>query len=557
MSGQFAALSIAPMLFLAQLPFQGGTQPDKNQQLAMYSKPAVVRVIAGCQGTYIYKDTSYAFISGGIGTGYFIDPNGFVVTNAHVVNFAEGGKDACEDRLFDNLIEKLTGEKDAKNVSQERKDDIRSNSRLEAPVVYRNHVILSDGKQLPFDFKERGFTTIDEAEQNFGKDVAVIKIEVTDAPILKLGDSTTVQIQDSVMVLGYPGAADNFSALSSESLLQATVLNGSVTNTNKILQNGARVLQINVPVSPGSSGSPILNQNGEVIGMITFRGEGRDEETNFPYAVPSSKILEYAPKSGAVNEEGPGGLLYREGLDLFWKGDFEGAKKKFEAVQKLFPQHSEIPRLLKDTEQEIAQTFQNRSYLPLLAGVGVAIAGLLGAYFIVRRRPAPAVADGFGDTGISDRSIADPAPNSRQPMTLVSQQRQPSTAVTTQSYLELKNAQGNSRIFYLRSSSHRLGRDRVWADFKVPDEGWEVISKHHATLRKEQDGYRIYDGDGIQRSTNGVLINGVLIPLEGHLLKNGDELQIGHDPHNQVRVAYVAPGSDRAVLPSETNSKGA
>ncbi len=43
-----------------------------------------------------------------------------------------------------------------------------------------------------------------------GKDVAIVKIEVKNAPILKLGDSDRVQLQDHVTVIGYPGAADTF-----------------------------------------------------------------------------------------------------------------------------------------------------------------------------------------------------------------------------------------------------------------------------------------------------------------------------------------------------------
>lgn len=566
LTSYLAAIFTGPALVLAQIPLlQQNTQPDINQKLAMYSKPAIVRVVAGCSGTYSYKGSSYPYTSGVVGTGYFVDTNGYIVTNAHVVNWAGENAEACKERLFENLVEDITGKGDMKQVSQAEKDAIRQDSSLllepeGSKFRYRRDVILPTGEVFPFDIKERGFSEVDRKSGDVGKDVAVIKIEVTDAPVLQLGNSDEAKIQDPVVVLGYPGTADSFS-LSGRSFLEASVLNGNVANTRKTLQDSSPVLQLTVPVSSGSSGSPVLNQKGEVIGMITFGGSGRDEETNFPYAVPTSTILDFTRKSGAANDEGTTGPLYREGLDLFWQGDFEGAKKKFEAVNGLFSQHSEAGELIKQSEQEIAKRWTGKSYAPLLAGIGVAAAGLLGAYFIVRRR-SPALAGGFTGNEIDDDPSAVAPEQDRsasrserfQPMTVLSTSHQPATVIATQPLLELRNAQGQECKFYLQEASYRLGRDRAWADLKIPDEGWEVFSKRHAMLRKEGQSYRIYDGDGAGNfSTNGISIGGAHITPEGHLLKDGDRLKIGQDPHNQVDIVYYANRSSSSR--SEANSR--
>ena len=560
-----ALFSIAPILFFSQIPgISKNPQLEPNQQLTMYSKPAVVRILAGCFGTYDYEGRSYSFLSGGSGSGYFVDPNGYIVTNAHVVNLAEGGEKACRERLLDNLVKKLTGESDIANVSQLRKENIRQNSTLGDDFVFRNDVVLPNGDNFKFEVKERGLPVTEPDRKDIGKDVAVIKVEVTNAPVLKLGDSTTVQIQDPIVVLGYPGAADVISVLSSKSFLEASALDGKVANSNKTLQNGSPVLQLNVTVAPGSSGGPVLNQQGEVVGMITFGGSGWDEETGFPYAVPTSTILEFTRKSGAANEEGSTGPLYREGLDLYWNQDYEGAKTKFQAVKGLFQQHSEVDKLIQVSEQNIAERWRSKSYIPLLAGVAIALLGMLGAYFIVRRRSTPSFAGvGAGEHNFGDRpetagehqqNRSDQVEPPKNRTVMSPSPRGKDTVLSmTWAVLELKNSEGQPQRFELKNDQHRLGRDRQWADFRVPETGWDVLSKRHAILKRESNSYRIYDGDGVNSSTNGVLVNGTRVSPGGSLLNNGDQIQIGED-YNQVTGIYQSEDSKRKTPQPGSNS---
>jgi ABC transport system ATP-binding/permease protein len=77
----------------------------------------------------------------------------------------------------------------------------------------------------------------------------------------------------------------------------------------------------------------------------------------------------------------------------------------------------------------------------------------------------------------------------------------------------------------------------------LPDEGWEVVSRQHATLKREGSDYRIFDN----HSANKVLINGNPIPDEGYLLRDDDELKIGHDPKSVVSIAYSNPSHQRSL----------
>lgn len=117
-------------------------------------------------------------------------------------------------------------------------------------------------------------------------------------------------------------------------------------------------------------------------------------------------------------------------------------------------------------------------------------------------------------------------------------------SVQPQPYIKLENQAAQTCILYIQKERHQIGRDPNWSDIELPDMGWEVLSRHHAVLQQEEDSYRIYDGDGTKPSSNGIFVNEIRItPEQGYLLKNGDQLKIGNQPHNQVTLTYCNPSS--------------
>jgi ABC-type multidrug transport system ATPase subunit/pSer/pThr/pTyr-binding forkhead associated (FHA) protein len=121
----------------------------------------------------------------------------------------------------------------------------------------------------------------------------------------------------------------------------------------------------------------------------------------------------------------------------------------------------------------------------------------------------------------------------------------------TKPFLELKNQEEVLR-FYLERDRHRLGRDRAWSDFEIPEMGWEVLSRRQAVLQREGDDYRIYDGDGEHSSRNGIFLNYTrLNARQGHLLKHGAQLTIGQDAANQITLTYCNPSSSPILTPSK------
>ncbi|MGK7902718.1 MAG: ATP-binding cassette domain-containing protein [Hormoscilla sp.] len=120
-------------------------------------------------------------------------------------------------------------------------------------------------------------------------------------------------------------------------------------------------------------------------------------------------------------------------------------------------------------------------------------------------------------------------------------------------YLEL-NYQGQMLRLDLTKDEHILGRDAQQADLVV-DNGWRVVGRRQAVLRRSGSEYHIYDGDGKQPSTNGLFLDRTRItPSQGIILNNGMELRIGQDPQNQVRLTYVNPSSRQITAPIAQSS---
>jgi hypothetical protein len=190
-----------------------------------------------------------------------------------------------------------------------------------------------------------------------GKDVAVVKIEGKNYPTIMIGNSEKVQLQDSIWLFGYPGAADS-EILSPNSSTVVSITDGKISAVDKKSTQGAPVLQISAAATHGNSGGPVIDEKGNIIGLLTFRGDtvNGQEVQGFNFAVPSETIMEFVNQSGAKNEIGDVDKLYREGLELYWGGYYKDALAKFEQVQRLNSNHSEIKKLITDSEQNSAKS---------------------------------------------------------------------------------------------------------------------------------------------------------------------------------------------------------
>ena len=113
-------------------------------------------------------------------------------------------------------------------------------------------------------------------------DLAIVKVTGIDVPALPLGDSDVVQEIDKVYVVGNPKGLRN--------TISAGIISAIRSEGIPPLLR-CKVLQMDASVSPGSSGGPVLNDSGEVIGISVIGSTGDTQNLNFAVAVNHLKAL--------------------------------------------------------------------------------------------------------------------------------------------------------------------------------------------------------------------------------------------------------------------------
>jgi serine protease Do len=197
-----------------------------------------------------------------LGSGFIVDPKGYIITNYHVINGA------------DKIYVKLSTDPDTTDPGRA-------------------------ARVIGFD-KDT--------------DLAVIKIETSKPlPTIQLGNSDDVQVGDWVEAIGSPFA------------LAQTVTAGIISAKNRTIEPGAQgqfqhFLQTDAAINPGNSGGPLLDMNGNVIGVNTAIYTQSGDYQGIGFALPSNLVVSVynaliSPSHKVTR--GSIGIQFREGLSKY------------------------------------------------------------------------------------------------------------------------------------------------------------------------------------------------------------------------------------------------
>lgn len=127
-------------------------------------------------------------------------------------------------------------------------------------LIATNLHVIGEARPIDVQFADgRAFavTAIHATEKSM--DLAVLKIDATDLPVLKLGDSDALKQGEQVIAIGNPLG------------LRHSVVSGVVSEKREL--EGKPMIQVAIPIERGNSGGPLLDMEGRVHGIITLKSQ--------------------------------------------------------------------------------------------------------------------------------------------------------------------------------------------------------------------------------------------------------------------------------------------
>ena len=168
-----------------------------------------------------------------IGSGFFIDPRGYLLTNYHVISSEVDPKYKGYSRLYIQTSE-------------------HPEDRIPAKVVGYSRIF----------------------------DLALVKAEISPEFVFGVTDIEELRVGTRVLAMGSPGGLDK------------TITAGIVSATSRRFFQMGDAMQMDAPVNPGNSGGPLVDESGRLVGVV-FAGIEQFEGVNF--AIPGYWILKFLP----------------------------------------------------------------------------------------------------------------------------------------------------------------------------------------------------------------------------------------------------------------------
>src|SRR4029450_9850042 len=249
-------------------PAAGATEAEL-QSAVFRAKPAVVMVGVriGATATIRCSDGKSATVRpapiGELGSGAIIHPDGWIVTNGHVVQpFKEGNESAFAAELLEkSVVMACTAEVDAlpgaARTALIRALAARPMNRAGLVLERSLQVNLSNGKGYPAELKYYSPPAYVVTAGERGRDVAILKIDERELPgRAPAPRSHHLHTGPALCVIGFPGVVAAHELLSRATLFEASITTGRVSGFKEDV-GGQRVIQTDAAIIQGNSGGAL------------------------------------------------------------------------------------------------------------------------------------------------------------------------------------------------------------------------------------------------------------------------------------------------------------
>lgn len=524
--------------FLTGIGCLSSAQLDEYQVLAYKIKPAVTRIVAVVVVEYTYIDQNNvsrngSMALGGTGSGFIFHHEGYIVTNGHVIDRVYGYENNAETFINDvspYVIHQVMRKEGFNQITVDIQRNWAQNRRFTVinSKTFKK-VILSNGEMIDFEIK-RFSQTIEKG----GKDVGILKIERNNLPVVSLGDSGKVELQEEMQVFGFPGAADIDGVmgfyLNPKSSLQVTINVGRIS-AKKQDYRGVPLIQSNVMVGAGSSGGPAINKNGEVIGVTSYAGGDVDEFGEFRQAqginflIPINTVKEFIRDVGVeINKGSMFNEIYFKALAHVWNEDWYEGGREVDSLLNLFHDSPDLMELKQKVTIGIEsmpwwRKLWKENKVAFVIGIFIVVLIVLFIFLIFGSRRK---------TGIPEKTDGKAA---EEPMPAAMD-----TQVATKAEERTIRLLGNIEIFIDDKKIGRypvtedpltIGRDPARVGIVIPD---PIVSKLHCSIFTRENTVVIKDHE----STNGTYFQDQKI--DEKVLDDQDVIHLGR--RGSIKIVF-------------------
>ncbi len=363
------ALVLAASAGLAAIPSPSSAL--SVQEALLLAKPAIALVSAqvnanvtvNCgQGPVTISPRPYIEV----GTGWFVDGRGYLITNAHVIDPAYRVPPWVVFDLKLRAVEEgcVKPAVRARGFAPGQRPDLEEEMLRAIPLAAvkltptaRVSVLLSNGANLEAQVAKFSAPITLDAKGNplkdSGRDLALLKIQAGAYPALSITDKEP-KVGDEIHILGFPGVVRDHELLSRSALNEASATKGQVSgfNTDAI---GQGVIQTDASAVHGNSGGPAVGDSASVVGVMTFISlRGNTAVQGFNFLIPARDVRAFLVGTDVKPGQSRFNPVWAAGVAALFDERYSVALARFREADQLLPGLVDVKRSTAEAAYKLA-----------------------------------------------------------------------------------------------------------------------------------------------------------------------------------------------------------
>jgi S1-C subfamily serine protease len=364
------------------------------EKVSAYVQPSIVYIETTWTG-YVWDKYNKMYLKNGKPfqlsyqcTGFVVNPDGYIATAGHCVDADEVKPDfiaAAAQWAIDNAYYQTStltvddvvgfGDYQVEDEEGKKKPDLKVTAAWSQSAGG-----VETGKALP--------ARVVKSSSFEDGDGALLKVEASNLNAIPLMDADP-EIGTEVITVGYPATVNNLA----DSDFTPSYKEGSISSTKTMSQGLTKVYEVSAATSPGMSGGPAVNIDGEVVGVISFQPAAENQQFNFIQPVDITR--EMLGDAGTDNTLSDDSQAYFDGLDAYFASDKTTAVEKLQTVvddqptNELAKKYLEKAKDLPDPVKEDSSSDDSGSNMGLIIGIAVALlvlAAIVGGLLLMLSR---------------------------------------------------------------------------------------------------------------------------------------------------------------------------